>query len=145
MLKKTWHSWVNQHRESKKLEPHKQDKSYDYSFVRAVKAVGISSAVFVNQVTKYKAQFGHTGFIAMLKDCGLHRESSNSEAKGKVVTTLQRCFGKRNKERKKVDVAKTASLMAINLRRRIKELSPNTKIKTSMLRSWLLQEVSICI
>ena len=137
--------WVNEHRARKKLEPHKQDKFYDYSFVRAAKAAGISSEVFVNQVTKYKSQFGHDGFIVMLKKCGLHRESVNSEAKGKVVTTLQRCFGKRNKERKKVDVAKTASLMAKNLRRKIKELPPNTKIKTSMLRCWLLQEVSICI
>ena len=147
LVKKTWHSWVNDHRRKKKLEPHKAHKFYDYSFVRAATAASISAEVFVTQVQKYKAQYGHDGFIAMLKKCGLHREDVNSQAKGKVVSTLQRCFPKLNKESKKVDgdVVKTASLMAKHLRKKIKELPPKTEIKTSMLRTWLLQEVSIYI
>ena len=130
LVKKNWHSWVNQHRAKKNLEPHKQDKFYDYSFVRAAKAAGISAEVFANQVTQYKAQFGHDGFIAMLKKCGLHHESINSDAKGKVVTTLQRCFGKRNKDRKKVDLTQV-SLMAKKLRRKMKELPPNSTAQKS--------------
>ena len=158
-----WHEIVNKWRSKNKLSIHANNKSYDFSLLRAMKANGYRPQVFNKLVQNYKSRFGQDGFLNLLKNCGLHKNQDSNASKHQLVRLLgenakgvvvvrkessekAKKVESSEKEKKVQQITQITEDLAKSLTKRLfkklKSCVTRRQITERSLRKWLVQVLS---